>query len=287
MTPVLSRPLPEEPPATEKNRLLPPKNRLLPLKNRLLPLKIPPAYAEEPPATEDPPATCYRCALKTACYHEEPATCKVPSEEPACTTNWSRETRHCSRIASCVCCRLRRMFSPKEAERLPPTDKMVQEDKPLPFGPLYPMSRNELEVLKDWIEDNLRKGFIRPSSSPAASPVLFVKKPGGGLRFCVDYRALNAITVKDRYPLPLTKETLNNLKGMKFFTKIDIISAFNNLRIAKGQEYLTAFRTRLGLFESLVMPFGLTGAPHPSNDLSTTRYESTWTVSVLLTWTIS
>ncbi|KAG0159972.1 hypothetical protein PDIDSM_7499 [Penicillium digitatum] len=101
------------------------------------------------------------------------------------------------------------------------------------------MSRNELEVLKDWIEDNLRKGFIRPSSSPAASPVLFVKKPGGGLRFCVDYRAPNAITVKDRYPLPLTKETLNNLKGMKFFTKIDIISAFNNLRIAKGQEYLT------------------------------------------------
>ncbi|KAG0161705.1 hypothetical protein PDIDSM_4973 [Penicillium digitatum] len=158
------------------------------------------------------------------------------------------------------------VFSPKEAERLPPhrsyDHKMVlQEDKPLPFGPLYPMSRNELEVLKDWIEDNLRKGFIRPSSSPAASPVLFVKKPGGGLRFCVDYRALNAITVKDRYPLPLTKETLNNLKGMKFFTKIDIISAFNNLRIAKGQEYLTAFRTRLGLFESLVMPFGLTGAP--------------------------
>ncbi|KAG0156270.1 hypothetical protein PDIDSM_3447 [Penicillium digitatum] len=94
----------------------------------------------------------------------------------------------------------------------------------LTFGPLYPMSRNELEVLKDWIEDNLRKGFIRPSSSPAASPVLFVKKPGGGLRFA------------------WITETLNNLKGMKFFTKIDIISAFNNLRIAKGQEYLTAFQ---------------------------------------------
>ncbi|KAG0152781.1 hypothetical protein PDIDSM_2586 [Penicillium digitatum] len=151
------------------------------------------------------------------------------------------------------------------SERLPPTDHTTtrwsyKRTNPYLLGP-YPMSRNELEVLKDWIEDNLRKGFIRPSSSPAASPVLFVKKPGGGLRFCVDYRALNAITVKDRYPLPLTKETLNNLKGMKFFTKIDIISAFNNLRIAKGQEYLTAFRTRLGLFESLVMPFGLTGAP--------------------------
>lgn len=158
------------------------------------------------------------------------------------------------------------VFSPKEAERLPPHrpydhDIKLQDGKVPPFGPLYPMSREELKVLKEWIEENLRKGFIRPSSSPAASPVLFVKKPGGGLRFCVDYRALNAITVKDRYPLPLTKETLNNLKGMKYFTKIDIISAFNNLRIKKGLEYLTAFRTRLGLFESLVMPFGLTGAP--------------------------
>jgi hypothetical protein len=77
----------------------------------------------------------------------------------------------------------------------------------------------------------------------------------------VDYRALNAITVKDRYPLPLIKESLNNLTGMKYFTKIDIVSAFNNIRIKAGQEYLTAFRTRFGLFETLVMPFGLTGAP--------------------------
>ncbi|KAK9652865.1 hypothetical protein HCH54_010281 [Aspergillus fumigatus] len=158
------------------------------------------------------------------------------------------------------------VFSPKEAERLPPHrpydhDIKLLEGKTLPFGPLYAMSREELKVLKEWIEENLRKGFIRPSSSPAASPILFVKKPGGGIRICVDYRALNAITVKDRYPLPLTKETLNNLKGMKYFTKIDIISAFNNIRIKEGQEYLTAFRTRLGLFESLVMPFGLTGAP--------------------------
>lgn len=158
------------------------------------------------------------------------------------------------------------VFSPKEMERLPPHrpydhDINLQGGKTPPFGPLYPMSREELTVLKEWLEENLRKGFIRPSSSPAASPVLFVKKPGGGLRFCVDYRALNAITVKDRYPLPLTKESLNNLQGMKFFTKIDIVSAFNNLRTKKGQEYLTAFRTRFGLFESLVMPFGLTGAP--------------------------
>ena len=112
-----------------------------------------------------------------------------------------------------------------------------------------------------WLDKNLQKGFIRPSASPVASPVLFVKKPGGGLRLCIDFRALNNVSVKDRYPLPLTTETLNNLQGMKFFTKIDIISAFNNVRMKSGQEYLTAFRTRFGLFESLVMPFGLTGAP--------------------------
>ena len=72
---------------------------------------------------------------------------------------------------------------------------------------------------------------------------------------------MNNISVKDRYPLPLTKESLNNLKGMKYFTKVDIISAFNNIRIKEGQEYLTAFRTRFGLYESLVMPFRMTGAP--------------------------
>ena len=158
------------------------------------------------------------------------------------------------------------VFSPREAEKLPPhrpyDHRITLEDgKSPPFGPLYPMSRDELRALKEWLEENLRKGFIRPSSSPAASPVLFVKKPDGGLRFCVDYRALNNISIKDRYPLPLTKESLNNLKGMKYFTKIDIISAFNNVRIQEGQEYLTAFRTRFGLYESLVMPFGLTGAP--------------------------
>jgi hypothetical protein len=86
------------------------------------------------------------------------------------------------------------------------------------------MSREELQTLRDWLNKNLRKGFIRPSSSSITSPVLFVKKPGGGLRLCMDYRALNEVSVKDRYPLPLIKETLNNLQGMKYFSKIDIIS---------------------------------------------------------------
>ena len=90
---------------------------------------------------------------------------------------------------------------------------------------------------------------------------MFVKKPGGGLRFCVDYRGLNAITIKNRYPLPLITETLNRLSRAKIFTKLDIISAFNRLRIKEGDEELTAFRTRFGLFESLVLPFGLCNGP--------------------------
>ena len=98
------------------------------------------------------------------------------------------------------------------------------------------MSADELKVLKAYIEEMVDKGFIRASSSPAASPVLFVKKPGGGLHFCVDYRALNAITVKNRYPLPLIKETLECVCKAKIFSKINFIAAFNKLRIKKGEE---------------------------------------------------
>ena len=99
------------------------------------------------------------------------------------------------------------------------------------------------------------------SNSPAAAPILFVKKPGGGLRFCVDYRALNAITKKDRYPLPLINDTLERISKATWFTKLDVIAAFHKIRIKEGSEWITAFRTRYGLFEWLVMPFGLANAP--------------------------
>lgn len=158
------------------------------------------------------------------------------------------------------------VFSKQEAGRLPPHrpyDHKIQlkEGAEPSFGPLYDMSREELLVLKKELEDSLGKGFIRASTSPAASPVLFVRKPGGGLRFCVDYRALNSLTVKNRYPIPLIRETLDRLCKAKYYTKLDIIAAFNRLRIAKGDEWKTAFRTRYGLFEYLVMPFGLTNGP--------------------------
>ena len=158
------------------------------------------------------------------------------------------------------------VFSKKESDVLPehrPYDHAIKlkEGSPIPNQALYGMSRTEIEELRRYLDENLSKGFIRASKSPAASPVMFVKKPGGGLRFCVDYRGLNAITIKNRYPLPLITETLNRLSRAKIFTKLDIISAFNRLRIKEGDEELTAFRTRFGLFESLVLPFGLCNGP--------------------------
>lgn len=158
------------------------------------------------------------------------------------------------------------VFSKDEADKLPPhrpSDHRIilKPGSEAPWGPLYSMSREELLVLNKYIKENLEKGFIKPSSSPASSPVLFVKKPGGGLRFCVDYRALNEITIKNRYPIPRIHETLTLLGKAKLFTKLDVISAFHRMRIAKGDEYLTAFRTRFGLYEYQVMPFGLANAP--------------------------
>lgn len=157
------------------------------------------------------------------------------------------------------------VFDLKEANKLPPhrdgVDHEIKINGEPPYGPLYSMSRDELLVLRKTLADYLDKGFIRVSSSPAGAPVLFVKKPGGGLRFCVDYRALNKLTVKDRYPLPLIRETLNGISKAKWFTKLDIIAAFHNIRIKEGDEPLTAFRTRFGSYEWLVTPFGLANAP--------------------------
>lgn len=111
------------------------------------------------------------------------------------------------------------------------------------------MSKEELLVLRKSLDDLLKKGYIRPSTSEAAALVLFVRKLGGGLRFCCDYRALNAMSKQDRYPLLLIPETLRNLTGARYLTKIDVVAAFNKIRMAAGYENKTAFRTRFGSFE--------------------------------------
>jgi hypothetical protein len=158
------------------------------------------------------------------------------------------------------------VFSRAEADKLPiqrlyDHQIKLEPSKQPGYRPLYSMSLNKLKVLKKYLDKNLSKGFIHASSSPVASPVIFVKKPRGGLRFCVNYRGLNALTIKNRYPIPLLQETLNQLSKAKFYTKLDIIAAFNKLHITEGDEWLTAFQTRYRLFKYLVMPFGLANAP--------------------------
>lgn len=134
-------------------------------------------------------------------------------------------------------------------------------EKEVPWGPLYGMTKEELLVLRKTLTDHLEKGWIRVSNSPAGAPVLFVRKSGGGLRFCVDYRKLNEITKKDRTPLPLITETLRMMAKAVWYTKVDVSAAFHKIRIKEGDEWKTAFRTRFGSFEWCVTPFGLTGAP--------------------------
>jgi len=158
------------------------------------------------------------------------------------------------------------LFDKESAEQLPehqPWDHTMPlvEGKQPPFGPIYPLSEFELRSLREYLDENLRKGFIRPSSSPAGAPILFAKNKNGSLRLCVDYRGLNAITIKNRYPLPLIPELLDRFRQAKYFTKLDLRGAYNLVRIAYGEEWKTAFRTRYGHFEYLVMPFGLANAP--------------------------
>lgn len=140
------------------------------------------------------------------------------------------------------------------------TDENGRE-KPPPWGPLYSMSRDELLVLRKTLLEHVDKGYIRASKSPAAAPVLFAKKPGGGLRFCVDYRGINGITIRDRYPLPLIQETLRQVSQADWVTKLDVRAAFHRIRVQKGDEWKTAFNTRYGLFEWQVVPFGLCNGP--------------------------
>lgn len=103
------------------------------------------------------------------------------------------------------------------------------------------MSRDEIYVLHHTLTELSAKKWIRPSSSSGGAPVLFVKKPSGGLRFCVDYRALNAITKRDRYPLPLITETMRLLTRATWISKVDVRTAFHRLRVAAGDEWKTAF----------------------------------------------
>ncbi|KAI2644624.1 Retrovirus-related Pol polyprotein [Labeo rohita] len=154
-------------------------------------------------------------------------------------------------------------FSKAKASRLPPhrandcTIDLLPGSVP-PKERIFPLSQPESEAMKAYIEEELAKGFIRPSTSPASAGVFFVKKKDGGLQSCIHYCGLNEITVKFRYPLQLVPAALEQLHSARFFTKLDLPNAYNLIRIYAGDEWKTAFSTTTGHYEYSVMPFGLT-----------------------------
>lgn len=158
------------------------------------------------------------------------------------------------------------VFSKESFDELParkPWDHAI-ELKPgfEPFRTkIYPLSPNEQEQLDAFLEENLKSGRIQPSKSPMASPVFFVKKKDGSLRLVQDYRRLNDMTIKNSYPLPLISDIIHKLRKARWFTKLDVRWGYNNVRIKAGDEWKAAFRTNKGLFEPLVMFFGLTNSP--------------------------
>ncbi|KAK3538047.1 hypothetical protein QTP70_027401 [Hemibagrus guttatus] len=163
------------------------------------------------------------------------------------------------------------VFCPKRASTLPPHRPWdcaidLLPGEPVPRGRIYPLSIPEEKAMEEYIKEALAQGYIRPSTSPAASSFFFVAKKDGGLRPCIDYRALNRITVKFRYPLPLIPAALEHLRGATVFTKLDLRSAYNLIRIGEGDEWKTAFVTPTGHYEYLVMPYGLANAPSVFQD---------------------
>src|SRR5260221_12094318 len=160
----------------------------------------------------------------------------------------------------------RNVFSGEKANVLAPHRpydlKINLEEGTKPFhGPIYLLSPLELTVLREFLEENVRNGFICPSKSPWGSPVLFIKKKDGSLCLCVDFCALNRVTEKDHYPLPLIPDLLNSPGLARIYSKIDLKHAYHLVRIVEGDEPKTTFRTRYRSYEWRVMPFGLTNAP--------------------------
>ena len=130
-----------------------------------------------------------------------------------------------------------------------------------PRGRLFSLSAPERLAMDKYIGECLATGLIRPSSSPAGAGFFFVSKKDGSLRPCIDYRGLNDINVKNRYPIPLISSTFSSLQRAQYFTKLDLRDAYHLVRIKEGEEWKTAFNTLRGHYEYLVMPFGLTNVP--------------------------
>jgi len=158
------------------------------------------------------------------------------------------------------------LFSREQSNKLPVhsifdhTIKLVSRAE-TPFGPVYPFSEQELKALKEWLDRQVEARKIVKSKSSAGAPIVLVRKNDGTYHVCVDYRALNKVTIKNRYSLPLITELRERLNKAKIFTKLDLKNGFNLIRMSEEDEEKTAFRTRFGLYHWRVMSFGLCNAP--------------------------
>ena len=128
-------------------------------------------------------------------------------------------------------------------------------------GKIYALTKPEQRALEEFIQEHLKKGYIKPSKSPYTAPFFFIKKKDGKLRPVQDYQKLNQWTIRNRYPLPLIPELINRVKGASLFSKMDVHWGYNNVRIKEGDQWKAAFITNQGLFKPRVMFFGLINSP--------------------------
>ncbi|KAK1795652.1 hypothetical protein P4O66_001142 [Electrophorus voltai] len=150
-------------------------------------------------------------------------------------------------------------FSPAKASQLPP--HMLKECAVPPMCRIYPLSLEEERTMGQYIKEALHQGYICPSTSPALASVFFVKKKDGGPRPCMDYRGLNELLIPYTYPLPLIPTALEQLRGVPYFTKLDLHSTYNLIKFREGDEWKNAFSITSGHYEYLVLPYGLPTAP--------------------------
>ncbi len=171
-----------------------------------------------------------------------------------------------------------KVFSEEEAKQYPqhqPWDIAIDLVKDAPKVldcKIYPLTLAEQGRLKDYIRENLEKGYIRPLHSQYSSPFFFVGKKDGKFRPVVDYRKLNSFTVPDRYPLPLIQELVDKVRDARLFTKMDVRAGYNNIHFREGDEEKAAFKTNMGLFKPTVMPFGLRNAPAVFQQMMNTQF---------------
>ncbi|KAK3557168.1 hypothetical protein QTP70_024704 [Hemibagrus guttatus] len=212
-------------------------------------------------------ATCFpECFPKLPIPHSPDPT-HLPVQA---TSIESPLTNHSLEIPACYA-PFSDVFCPKRASQLPPHRPWdcaidLLPGEPVPRGRIYPLSIPEEKTMEEYIKEALAQGYIRPSTSPAASSFFFVAKKDRGLWPCIDYRALNQITVKFQFLLPLVPAALEHLRGATIFIKLDLRSAYNLIRIRKGDDWKTAFVTPTGQYECLVMPYGLANAPSMFQD---------------------